>query len=754
MAATVQQQASSRPTFSNPEGVLMLAIAFFADFIFNIGAIILYPLFGFGEVVSWAGDILFTATLGLWIFMRGGQGTVKRGKMGEFFKKRFVWIAAEWLPIIGILLPAWTINVILFLRQGGGTSKVEGAQGQPQASVASEAHAEATSETPPATPGTTETRGIHQSAELEPGPPIPSQAEYMGRDETEEEYLQRTGYTQEKHGRTQIVGQPPIATEEEPVPPSEPLGFLDALKQKNPNYDYTGIAPARAWRAADIARSYDIDPLTLSPQQIINNTEPLAGEEEQPTVTAQKTGIDQEPTPIGSRGFTMREDLDVLPGSPRRIFALEHPDGRVWNIYITQNNDNLKGDIVPFKEKGGGLTPVEKRLMPPEEQIFSRSELLQIVSYLAKTYPAAKMLSGLRETVGHAKIEQSINLERFRKNGSAPTSPPALSNAAPLLRSINAKAAEPILREAEMHGDAIGGQLLTNETLAQEGLQPKYEITIGPTEIEISAPYDAGGGRVAAVAYTHDEGKTTARTYYQGDREGIWRYLPDYKKEGEAAHAGAGYGAASIALPIAMQMALGQIAQQEKPKAVKNPDVAFLGTTREYGKRLDDFYKKVTPAGSRLAGNFYPAKPNEKTPPEQMTLNAGQTPDFNALLLRWKQSTRIYGSITAEVFPSKDGTLRFLFCKDARKRAWIGSVEYAGDTEVTSLGIKPLWINGGDLTTPAYEYPSRVGEYGNPKLKMGKYIDMYENYVSKIPIIREYKKRRENSSQPLLEPKT
>ena len=117
MAATVQQQASSRPTFSNPEGVLMLAIAFFADFIFNIGAIILYPLFGFGEVVSWAGDILFTATLGLWIFMRGGQGTVKRGKMGEFFKKRFVWIAAEWLPIIGILLPAWTINVVLFLRQ-------------------------------------------------------------------------------------------------------------------------------------------------------------------------------------------------------------------------------------------------------------------------------------------------------------------------------------------------------------------------------------------------------------------------------------------------------------------------------------------------------------------------------------------------------------------------------------------------------------------------------------------------------------
>jgi hypothetical protein len=83
-----------------------------------------------------------------------------------------------------------------------------------------------------------------------------------------------------------------------------------------------------------------------------------------------------------------------------------------------------------------------------------------------------------------------------------------------------------------------------------------------------------------------------------------------------------------------------------------------------------------------------------------------------------------------------------MFCRDATGRVWIGSIE--DNSEIQSTGLKKSWIEGGDLTTPAFEYKyketDQTGGYGNDKIRNGPYIDMYENYLKKIPVIQEYLK--------------
>lgn len=76
-----------------------------------------------------------------------------------------------------------------------------------------------------------------------------------------------------------------------------------------------------------------------------------------------------------------------------------------------------------------------------------------------------------------------------------------------------------------------------------------------------------------------------------------------------------------------------------------------------------------------------------------------------------------------------------MFCKDSRNRAWIGGIEKIAET--ISTGLNEQWVAGGDLTTPAFEYPSQASRYGNSRLMNLGYVDMFNNYMSKIPVIQE-----------------
>lgn len=296
-----------------------------------------------------------------------------------------------------------------------------------------------------------------------------------------------------------------------------------------------------------------------------------------------------------------------------------------------------------------------------------------------------------------------------------------------------------ILQKVEIHGDPFMGESLTPEILKDEGLMPKYKIQIGDSVVWFSSSgYELSGGRIAVVAYVEKHGQIVARSYYRSNSQGVWRYLPDYKMNdhGRINWYGKGYGEESITLPVVMQRALSEITREGMPilKLKRNPDFIFAGTARKLGLRSDEYYQETEVTPRKLDGNFY--SDLGRTPPEQIRLSPEQSPDFSNLLTRWEQDTGIYGQITVEVFPSRDGTLRFMFCKDSLGKVWIGGVE--DDSETQSTGLKRTWVKGGDLTTPAFEYVYQTNGYGNYGIRNGSYVDMYEGYLKKIPVIQEY----------------
>lgn len=336
---------------------------------------------------------------------------------------------------------------------------------------------------------------------------------------------------------------------------------------------------------------------------------------------------------------------------------------------------------------------------------------------------------------------------------------------------------ESILQQTEIHGDEFTvyydpstdkkiTRKLTVEVLDRAGLAPKYEVQSENATILYSTPYflDNGGKRLAVVGYVKEDNKYIARTYYLSNSQGVWRYLPRYLSDGESGIRwfDKGYSEESITIPIPFQLALNNIVNETHPLQLpkENPYLYFAGTARQIETRDKDitYHFDVNSVPMDLDFEHYPRFENgrlQKLPPEEITFDRQPSakPDFSRPILTWKQITEQYGAIDVEVYPSADGTLQYMFCRDRKDRAWIAGIENA-TSEITSVGLRRNWVNGGDLTTPAYEYETQVGksEYANYADGKGHYVDMFQNYISKIPVIQEYletKKRPEDPSMPV-----
>lgn len=305
-----------------------------------------------------------------------------------------------------------------------------------------------------------------------------------------------------------------------------------------------------------------------------------------------------------------------------------------------------------------------------------------------------------------------------------------------------------IAQRAVIHGDEINGEFLTNEHLIEAGLQPKYRIEIEGVKILLSsAPYQLRGGNRAVSAYVEKDGKLVVRSFYLSNSQGLWRYLPGfiYSQENQMIDwYGKGHDEVSVALPVVLQKVLSQISEQTSPLHVENPDLMFAGTSRVL---VGETYRaEVNLLGEKLGGEFYPTveqlRNHEKKSPETLTFfSPEQAPEFSKMLSTWEQESPLYGRVTYEVFPSRNQEFTYVFCRDNKGRAWIANIE--NNSAVSSLGVRRDWVDGGDLLTPAFEYHRQAGGYGNLELRggrKGRYVDMFKNYLSKIPVIREYLK--------------
>ncbi len=298
---------------------------------------------------------------------------------------------------------------------------------------------------------------------------------------------------------------------------------------------------------------------------------------------------------------------------------------------------------------------------------------------------------------------------------------------------------------------------LEPDDLDAAGLGPQYKLEIDGKSILFSDPYQVSRGRTAYVAYVPNErnDRYVARTFYLSNSQGVWRYLPSYLSDGADGvdWYDKGMSEQSINAPIAMQEALNSIlVSRATPPIVPpgNPNFYFAGTAREIGKIAEEranitYRVEVDATPVSLPGTFEASAQERrangaKLAPENIQFSDPQAaPDFSeGPIETWQQQTSLYGNITMEIYESQDKNYRYMLCRDVKDRVWVGGIE--DKSAVTSVGVRKSWIQGGDLMTPAYEYTSQVGrqEYANQRDRNGNYVDMYANYISKIPMIRDY----------------
>ena len=304
------------------------------------------------------------------------------------------------------------------------------------------------------------------------------------------------------------------------------------------------------------------------------------------------------------------------------------------------------------------------------------------------------------------------------------------------------KEAQEVFSKAKINSTPFLGKKLTLDILKQEDLLPREKIHIEKdVSLYPSNIYDLGEGRVALIAYIKKDGKVTVNSFYRSNSQGVWRYLPEYKidDDGEIGLYSKGYGEESVTLPISIQKALADTTKNMPVLNLKNnPEFILAGASHEAwktDKKDIAYYKETDSDPKKLDGDFN--FKNKKTIPEEITLTEKESPDFSKKITSWEQQTDLYGKIFIEVFPSRDGKLKFMFSRDSVGRVWINGIEDS-NSEIQSTGLRKSWVKGGDLTTPAYEYDEMAKGYGNNNMRKGDYVDMYEKYLSKVPVIREY----------------
>lgn len=299
------------------------------------------------------------------------------------------------------------------------------------------------------------------------------------------------------------------------------------------------------------------------------------------------------------------------------------------------------------------------------------------------------------------------------------------------------------------------GNTLTRELIEIYNLGPSYQINHpSGKDIYISNSFIIDDeGRKAVYGYVkNDQGNMIISSWYGSSSQGSWRMLPVTGDPTEFAKA---YNENSINLDFYLQKAIHQVIESTQSINVQDSNIntlLFRGTTIDIiigePNVYSNYYKEVSMKPEIIQGRlkYDTLKKNDIVfeKPEEVFINEeGKRPDFNKILDTYKWSNKLYGDCVSYLITSKDGSLSYTYNVDSNSRVWISTVH--NQSELSSIGVPKEWVDAGCLLVPMYEYYApdegvdQTGGYGNIADQKGVYVSMWENYLSKVRYIKEFK---------------
>lgn len=295
---------------------------------------------------------------------------------------------------------------------------------------------------------------------------------------------------------------------------------------------------------------------------------------------------------------------------------------------------------------------------------------------------------------------------------------------------------------------------LTAQGLASAGAAPAYEAMVDERMVYLSEPFRMSDGRGAIIAYVADAEVIKVRGFCQNIRTGLWYYVPETIRgaRGEGiAQVGEGYGEASTVLPLSLQSAIARIVEEVSLKTITvvNPDFLLAGTAAAYNSQQEyrealgrgmargDFYREVD---NSPVAESWKASGRGKNAPQLISVNSNIMPNFQNMVAKFSTYSVLVGQEEICGFGSNDNQLIWGMGNDEWGRVWCSNIEVV--SPVTSTGCRRDWMVAGDMITPLYESGTQAGDYGDSRDVRRGMVGMWNQYVSRIPLMQEYVKWR------------
>ena len=340
-----------------------------------------------------------------------------------------------------------------------------------------------------------------------------------------------------------------------------------------------------------------------------------------------------------------------------------------------------------------------------------------------------------------------------------------LDDGALTMESLDRQQQAEILAHSQIDGDKprMGGQEynITPEYLGQAGFGPEYMTKFENAEIGLSRAFKDSSGRSISLGYVRDGDKFKVRTYYKSASQGLWRLLPDYTEktpEGGIGWYGKGMTEEQMVLPLEMQRALSAVEDDGLRQDVPGEyaDLVMMSTAYRYkdkyeylmalhrGELRGDAYRETNSNPTCKIGSVLQS---EKTAPEQLSMPFGYELDMASLQERsdFEFDTSYYGRVHANYVDSMNKKVRYAMLMNDEGKVWFGGAEVKG-SRINSCGLRQDWAQLGDFSTPLLEYKQQADGYGDVSTKVAGHVDMWHGYLSRVPMIKSFLRRRHEQS--------
>lgn len=511
-------------------------------------------------------------------------------------------------------------------------------------------------------------------------------------------------------------------------------------------------------------------------QERINDLRRAAMKAEEPTASARQRGAflrrlaQGEISAVEEAGFLLliQDPLNDPEVGPEKMFEAIQRDPRQTQILAVAAGLNASNwqkvdqaammRILRTEQKAGDFrTPVGFKKL---RQHFLKGIRPKAKEQVYRRY--VQSMNELERILYGERLDYYLQFELMRKEALSDAVADGVIEAVPERKRVKV---EPVTTEraGEMLGRAVidgdpwrGGNLerhLSTHNLAVAKLGPAYEVSFGTEKVYLSQLFQVGNGVIGAMAYVPERDGYRVRSFYRESNQALWRYLPDYIRRGDGGIDRFCFGQAqeSVTLPLELQEALVRIEREHGVGALAasngyEPEFFLTGTAHayetlqeyqtlwSYGRMKGDYYTQVS--RDAINHDFGLNGMSQKKAPYTLSIDYNRAPDFEQKVVEFELDTVDAGRVTAEGFLSHDGQYNWLFCRDAKGRAWVEYVEVV--SPLTSTGLRRDWAVMGDFATKLYEHSAQAGIYGDRNDTRGARQCMWNNYLSNVPLIREY----------------